>query len=46
MKYKQKTFMKIKRFKYFFDHVNKKLIDKMNDEFKKEIISRFVGVKS
>ena len=30
----------------FFDPVNKKLIGKMEDEFKGKIISKFVGLKS
>ena len=30
----------------FFDPVNKKVIDKMIDKFKGEIISEFVGLKS
>ena len=30
----------------FFDAVNKKVIGKMTDEFKGEIISEFVGLKS
>ena len=30
----------------FFDPVNKKVIGKMNDEFKGRIISEFVGLKS
>ena len=30
----------------FFDPVNKKVIGKMKDEFKRKIISKFVGIKS
>ena len=30
----------------FFDLVNKKVIDKMKDEFKVEIINEFIGLKS
>ena len=30
----------------FFDHVNKKVIGKMKDEFKRKIISEIVGFKS
>ena len=30
----------------FFDHVNKKVVRKMIDEFKGKIISEFVGLKS